>query len=102
MYGPGTFPIIRLEISGMKHTVQTALTEYAATMDEDLQKAIDAYCEEGRIKEVIRDTAWRTMDAVIKEEVERFFNYGEGRKEIAAQIKERLLERRTYSPLDEA
>ena len=44
------FPIIRLEVERMQHTIITALTQYEAQLDSDIQNAVDLYCSTDGIK----------------------------------------------------
>lgn len=95
-----TMPIIRLEVESMRYTIVTALTQYQAQLDSDIKKAVDLYCTPENIQKVIQDVTFSTLNYVIKEEVEKFFRYGEGRTVIAESVKETLLNRKTYTPLD--
>jgi hypothetical protein len=94
-------PIIRFELEGMKRTVVAALMEHQGQMNQDIQDAVNSYCTPENIRSVIHASAYRALDAVIKEEVDKFFRYGEGRKQIAEVIKEKLLKKETYGPLDD-
>jgi len=69
-------PIIRLEVEGMRHTVQTALMEHAAKMDSSIQAAVEAYCTDANIDAVVRKAATEAIDAAVREEVRSFFGYG--------------------------
>ena len=95
-----TFPLIRFEIEGMRHSLRIALMEHQVKMDSDMRAAIDAYCTPENIARIIRESAWRILDVVIKEEVDRFFRYGDGRKAVAIAVREAILRRETYTPLD--
>jgi hypothetical protein len=86
----GTFPIIRLEIEGMKHSVAVALTEYAARMDADVQAAIERACEPHRLVEAIQVAASKAIDDTIKSEIDTFFRYGDGRRAIKAAVEAQL------------
>ena len=97
----GPIPIIRLEVEGMKHTIAAAMTEYAAQMDADLQKAVEDYCTSGNIANIVRTTAYSVMDQVIREEVRSFFVHGNGREAIKEAVKQRLDQNATYTVLDE-
>ena len=94
--------IIRLELDHMKYSILTALSQHAAQLDRDLRAAVDAYCTPANLARVIREQAKRTLDAVIKEEVNRFFMYGDGRAAVKAAVEQRLREGTTYTPLDNA
>jgi hypothetical protein len=97
-----TLPIIRLEVEGMKRAICTALTQHSAQMDADLKAAVDDYCTPENLAHVVKSTAAKILDSVIREEVEKFFRFsGEGRKAVAQAVKECILNRETYGPLDE-
>lgn len=93
-------PIIKLEVERMQYTLKALLSEHAAAMDEMLQKAVDNYCTDDNLKAVIDGAARQALDAAIKEEVRAFFSYGDGRKAVAAAVKESILKNETYTRLD--
>lgn len=69
------FPVIRLEIEGMKHTVRQCLSEYAARMDSDVQAAINAAITPGNISRIVTESAAREVKQAIESEIRRFFTY---------------------------
>ena len=69
-------PIIRLEVEGMKHTVQVALMNHAAQMDTSIQQAVEAYCTKENIDAVVMKVAREALDMAVREEVRNFFGYG--------------------------
>ena len=93
-------PIIRLEVEGMKRTIVTALTEHSAQMDADIQAAVEYYCTPENLSKVVRQEADRQFDHAIREEVTKFFRFGDGRKAVAEAVRESILKNETYSPLD--
>ena len=94
-------PIIKLEIEGMRQTIQTALTEYALQFDSMVKEALDSYCTEENIKAIIDTTTRNTLNAVIREEVRSFYVHGEGREIIKEAVVKRLSDKKTYTPLDD-
>ena len=96
-----TFPMIKLELGGMRRAIIMAFQDEQLKMDEDVQKAVDAYCNSGHLKELINKEVYQTLDQAIKKEVNDFFMWGEGRKVVAAAVKEKLLKKATFTPLDE-
>jgi hypothetical protein len=94
-------PIIRIEIDRMRETLLAMLSEHNLKMDEMLQKAVDAFCQESRIKHIIETAAENTLADAIRKEVADFFQYGDGRKTVAAAVKAKLLGGETYTPLDD-
>ena len=86
-------PIIRLEVEGMRRTISAALAEHAVQMDEDIRQAVDEYCTPENLRMVVKNAAWVHLQAAIKEEVKAFFSYGDGRKAVAAAVKESIRDR---------
>lgn len=75
-------PIIQLSVSGMKHSIIMALTEYEIGLSEEIKKAVEACCTPKNIQQVINQEVKRILDSIIREEVERFYRYGSGRRTI--------------------
>lgn len=97
-----SLPIIRLEVEGMRRQIVTALTEHQAEMDEMVKQAVEEATKPEHVKQVVRKEVSRTLDKVVQEEVQNFFRYdGEGRKVIAKAVKQKLLDKESFTPLDE-
>ncbi len=87
-------PIISLEVQGMKHTMKLALMEHAALLDKSIQQAVEDYCTEGNIQAIVQREARLQLDAALKEEVRRFFDWsGQGRAAVREAVMEALNER---------
>ena len=84
------FPVISLELEGMRHSLKVALSEYAVQMDSQLQAAVDSYCEPTHLKAVISTIVANEIDRAVKEEVERFFRYGNGRYQVREAVNAQL------------
>ncbi len=69
-----SIPIIRLEVERMKQTIVTALTTQALQLDKDIQNAVEKYCTERNIADLIQRETERVLDEVIKE-VEQHLAY---------------------------
>lgn len=95
-------PIIRLEVESMKRTIRVALTDYMVRMDQDVKQAIEDICTPEYVQGVLRDAVRNALAVGIREEVTNFFNYGEGRKIVAAAVRQKLLSEFTDTPLDGA
>jgi len=93
-------PIIKLEVEHMRHTMAIALSKYTAQLDETLQSAIEAYCTPENLERIIYEETNRVLGRVIKEEVQNWFVYGEGRKAIKDAVEKRLGDNETFTPLD--
>lgn len=75
-----SFPIIRLEVQRMQHTIAHALTNYAAQMDADIQKAIKEYLTPENVTLIVMTQARTCIEAAIRDEVDKHFRYGKGRE----------------------
>lgn len=93
-------PIIKLEVEGMKRTICTALLEHQAKMDADVIAAVEAYCQPENISRIIHSAASKALTEAIQQEVKHFFWEGEGRKAVAEAVRESILKKQTYTPLD--
>lgn len=96
-----TMPIIKLEVERLKYTMCAALEKHATQMDSVIQEAVEAYCTPDNIAAVVHKAATKALDCAIKEEVDRFFNYGDGRKAVAQAVKESILSNKTHTILDD-
>lgn len=94
-------PIIRLEVEGMRHTVSAALSAHSAQMDADIRAAVEAYCTPENLAHVVKKLATAALEDAIRAEVDSFFRYGNGRKAVAAAVKESILAKETYTPIDD-
>ena len=88
-------PIIRLEVEGMKHSISVALMEHQIQMDEYVSKAIEEYCTPENIERVVMAASSLAINNALKEEVEKFFRYGNGRKAIATAVENILMNNAT-------
>lgn len=87
-------PIIKLEVEGMKYAVLHALTEHAAKMDKSIQQAVESFCTEKNIDNIVREEAHRQLEAAVREEVKNFFGWsGNGRKAVREAVQQYLDER---------
>lgn len=93
-------PIIRLELQSMKEVILNAFSEKILSLDADMQRAVEAYCTPENIAHVITEHVNIVLDTVIKEEVQRFYTYGEGRSIIREAVEKRLKDNKTYTPID--
>lgn len=81
-----THAIIRLEVEGMKHSVQVALSEYALQRDADIQKAIEHACSPANLARIIEDAARKAITECVADEMRRHFQYGPGRDAVREVI----------------
>lgn len=84
------FPIISMEIEGMRHKMKTALLSHKLQMDEDISRAVDEFCKPENIKKIIDNAAVRALESAVQQEVENFFKFGAGRATVIEAVKERF------------
>lgn len=96
----GALPIIRLEIEHMKHTMHHMFQETAFKLDEQIQGAVEEFCNPQHINGIVRAAVFKTLSAVLDEEVHNFYTKGEGRAVIRAAVEKRLKDDETYTVLD--
>jgi hypothetical protein len=85
-----TYPVIRLEVQGMKHAIQIALSEHLIKMDMDIQSAIDRVCTPTNISAIVFDAAQREIKAAIDQHIQNFYRYGDGREAIKEAVERQL------------
>jgi hypothetical protein len=83
-------PIIRLEVEGMKYAIKTALTQHAFEIDTYIQEAVDQYCSDDNLRQVVTAQARAAIESSVKDEIDRFFR-GAGRKAVADAVTAALL-----------
>lgn len=81
-----TFPIVKIELTGMQQTICHAMTEHLAKLDTDVRAAVEAAVNAYNPAETIRFETRRLIDAGIKKACEDFFLYGEGREAILKSV----------------
>ena len=94
-------PIIKLEIEGIRNTLMVALTEQQLAMDEYIKESVNSFCEPENIKIFVQNAATQALVDAIKAEVKEFFWNGEGRKAVAEAVRTSILNKETYTPLDD-
>lgn len=83
-------PIVEVHIKNIEHTMLAALTEAEARRDEWIADALERAMSEENVRRVIDQEVARSLDAVIRQEVERYFNYGKGREIVKRRVLEDL------------
>lgn len=54
-------PIIKLEVEGMKHTVQFMLAEYGTKINNEVSNAVERFCSSDNIERIIGDFARKQL-----------------------------------------
>lgn len=84
-------PVFTMQIDSMKHTLKAMVSEHAARLDTHMKAAIDGYCSEENLNQVINAEVRQNLDVVMKEEIRNYFGYGSiGRKVVKEAIHKHL------------
>jgi hypothetical protein len=84
------FPVIRIEIEGMKQSILHAIMERQLMMDEWVTEAVERELSDDRIKAMIEREVQRTIENTVREEVDKFYRLGKGRGLVASIVQSRL------------
>ena len=95
-----SLPILRLELQGMQATITRALLEHQSGIHKEMEKAVAEFCQPENISSIVHRIAKSALEQAIKREVEHFFLHGDGRGAVAKAVKEAILKKETYTPLD--
>lgn len=85
-----SLPIVEVRVRNMEHTMLAALTEKEAERDQWIADALHQALSEGAVKVVIAKEVSRTLERIIAQEVERYFQYGKGREIVKRRVLEDL------------
>ncbi len=89
-----SLPIISLEVQGMKHTMKMMLAKEAALLDASLQRAVEEFCTEENLNNIVRKEAMRQLEEAVKQEVRNFFSFNAaGRLAVREAVHEFLEDR---------
>lgn len=83
-------PTIRLELASMKQTIIMAFNDLQLAQAADVRAAVEAYCTPENLQTVLNAAVRDTLNREIKEEVDRFYRYGDGRDIVKKAVQERL------------
>jgi len=86
------FPVIRLTIERMQESIVHALHERHLQLDQHVNNALEKFCSEGYIADLVETAARNAIAEAVKQETERYYLYGDGRHAIHAAVARRLEE----------
>lgn len=91
------FPIIKLEVDHMRHSVMVALTEYQVQLDQYFQEEIDRFCSPENLRRIIAEEVEKDVAEAVKNAVKSWFLYNaDGQKIIKEAISKKLTEEAEY------
>jgi hypothetical protein len=84
------FPVLRIELQSMIHSIQAAFSENIMQLDFDVKTAIDEFCRPENLRQIVQNQVSTVLKNVIQQEIHNYYTYGDGREVIKAAIKNRL------------
>ena len=67
-----------------------SFSEQMLNLDQQFKAALDDACRPEKIQAILTEAANRYIKEAVQEETKHYFLYGDGRKHIAAKVKERM------------
>lgn len=83
-------PIVRLELEGLKTCILAALESQAGEFTQMAKEALNEFCSEGHVRDLVRIQVRAEVERAIKDEIRAFYSYGEGRKAVHEAVIKRL------------
>lgn len=87
---PGGFPLVSLEVQGMRASIKKAFLDHVEELSSEIQQAVDLACTPENVKRVVAVEVARAVDEAVREEVERFYKEGPGRRAVRDAVSEKL------------
>lgn len=84
------FPMIRLELQGMKQTILHAFRGYQLNIDKTVKESLDRVCSDGGIERLIDEQVREQVEKAVKSKIKEFFGWGDGSKAIEAALNDML------------
>lgn len=85
-----TMPVVSVELEGMKLHLKHAIAERQGWLDEWLEEQLNELLTPERLEADLKRQARDIVDRIVREEVERFYRYGNGRERIRAAVEAEL------------
>lgn len=85
-----TMPVVSVELEGMKLHLKHAIAERQGWLDEWLEKQLNELLTPERLEADLKHQARDIIDRLVREEVEAYFRYGDGRSRIREAVEREL------------
>ena len=89
-----TFPIVRLELERMSHTLYATINAELLARDVDIRRAVEEACKPENVRRILRDAVNNTLNDAINHEVRAFFTYGKGQEGLKRAVADLLSKQR--------
>lgn len=76
MSGGGVFPVVKIEIEGMRYTIARAMSEHFAAMDAGVQEALEAACKNFDYRGYVVREASACIERALSEAIKNQFRSG--------------------------
>lgn len=77
-----SMPVVNVELQGMKLNIKHAIIERQGWLDEWLAQQLDEMLTPERLEADLKRQARDIIDRIVREEIEQFYRYGDGRQRI--------------------
>ena len=82
--------IIKIELEGMKFSLQKAISEKNDIFNEMIKKSLDNFCTEDHLESLVDDKVRKAVSSAMSESIDSYFRYGDGKAAIDEIVQERL------------
>lgn len=86
-------PVIKITIDHMRHSLLSAMSDYAVQLDEQIKLAVDDALQPDRIQKFLNDIARKEIDLAIEKCVSGYFRRGDGARAVESVVMQQLKER---------
>ncbi len=83
-------PRVRIELDGMKHQIVHAFASHNDETEKAIEEQLTVAIKNFPFEETIRDLSREVISSAIKDALEHYFKYGEGREVIRKAVTDKL------------
>ncbi len=84
------FPRVRIELEGMKHQILHAFASHNDEVERAIEQQLTTVIEHFPFEQTVKDLSREVISSAIKEALEYYFKYGEGREVIRKAVTDKL------------
>lgn len=82
--------MIKIEVETMRESMVHAFSAQMLDLDKNFRIAMDDACQPQKVQAILTEAANSYIRQALEEETKSYFLHGDGRKVIAAKVKEKL------------
>lgn len=87
---PNKMPVITMQLSSMAQEIGCMLNDYNKEITKYTEESVKNFCTPENLQKIIDDQVRGSIRSAIQESVERYYVYGDGRKDIENLVIETL------------